>query len=290
MITPEQRELRKRYLGSSDLAAVLGMDSWRTIGDVWLEKTGRLEPDESENEAQEFGTTFEGAVLDHFEKKQGVRLARHQFFINGVFCSNLDGFIDGSSPEVVEAKTSGSNVEWGPAGTDEIPERVLVQVHEQMYVVTQATQKECRIAWIPVLLPAYRHFEVRIYQIKRNDALMEAAVRIGDQFWQNHVLTNTPPESFVPTLDTLKRVRRVPNKTVTIADQLVLDWTDAAIQLGAAKKRADETQAAVLAAMLDAEGAQWSGGVLTYFEQSRKGYTVQPTSYRVLRRVKEKKA
>jgi predicted phage-related endonuclease len=288
MITKEQRELRKKYLGSSDLPSVLGMDSWRTIGDVWLEKTGRVVVDEKESVAQDFGTTFEGAVLDHFEKKQGVTLERHLFFTNGVFCSNLDGLIDGSSPEIVEAKTSGSNEAWGPAGTDEIPERVLVQVHEQMYVVSKATQKECRIAWVPVLVPAFRHFEVRIYQIKRSDVLMDSAIRIGDQFWKNHVLTDIPPESFVPSLDVLKRTRRIPEKTVTIADQLVLDWADASIQLSAAKKRADEAQAAVLAAMLDAEGAEWSGGTLTYFEQSRKGYTVEPTSYRVLRRVKGK--
>ena len=290
MITNEQRELRKKYLGSSDLPSVLGMDSWRTAGDVWLEKTGRIVIDEKESEARDFGSTFEGAVLDHFEKKHGVTLERHLFYTNGVFCSNLDGLIDGSEPEVVEAKTTGQGEEWGPTGTDEIPERVLIQVHEQMYVVSKATQKECRIAWIPVLVPAYRHFEVRIYQIKRNDVLMESAIRIGDQFWKNHVLTDTPPESFVPSLDVLKRTRRIPNKTVTVADQLVLDWTDATIQLAAAKKRADAAQAAVLASMVDAEGAEWSGGLLTYFEQSNKGYTVDPFSYRVLRRVKGKKA
>lgn len=290
MITKEQRELRKKYLGSSDLPSVLGMDSWRTIGDVWLEKTGRVVIDEKESDAQGFGTTFEGAVLDHFEKKHDVTLKRHLFLSNGVFCSNLDGMIDGSSPEVVEAKTTGIGEEWGSTGTDEIPERVLIQVHEQMYVVSKATNKECRIAWVPVLIPAYRHFEVRIYQIKRNDSLIDSAVRIGEQFWKNHVLTDVPPESFVPSLDILKRTRRIPSKTVSIADQLVLDWADASAQLSAAKKRADEAQAAVLAAMIDAEAAEWGGGTITYFEQSRKGYTVEPTSYRVLRRTKGRAA
>jgi predicted phage-related endonuclease len=198
MITKEQRELRKKYLGSSDLPSVLGMDTWRTIGDVWLEKTGRVIVDEKESGVQDFGTTFEGAVLDHFEKKHAVTLKRHQFFAAGSFCSNLDGLIDGSSPEVVEAKTSGLADEWGPVGTDEIPERVLIQVHEQMYVVSEATQKECRIAWVPVLIPAFRHFEVRIYEIKRNDALMESAIAIGNQFWREHVLTDTPTKDFVP--------------------------------------------------------------------------------------------
>ena len=289
MITKEQRELRKKYLGSSDLPSVLGMDSWRTIGDVWLEKTGRVVIDEKESSVQDFGSTFEGAVLDHFEKKHAVTLKRNQFFTNGVFCSNLDGLIDGSSPEVVEAKTTGLADEWGPIGTDEIPERVLIQVHEQMYVVSKATQKECRIAWVPVLIPAFRHFEVRIYQIKRNDALMESAIQIGDLFWRNHVLTDIPPESFVPSLEVVKRIRRTPNKTVEIADELVVDWFEAVDALAKAKRRADWTQAAILAAMDDAEAARYSKGCLTYFEQSRSGYTVQPTSFRVLRKMKGSK-
>lgn len=289
MITQEQRELRKRYLGSSDLPSVLGMDSWRTAGDVWLEKTGRIVIDEKETSVQDFGSTFEGAVLDHFEKKHGATLSRNQFFSSGFFCSNLDGLIDGSSPEVVEAKTSGLGEEWGPVETDEIPERVLIQVHEQMYVVSQATQKECRIAWVPCLIPAFRHFEVKIYEIKRNDALMDNAIVIGDRFWRNHVLTNIPPESFAPSLDVIKRARRTPNKTVSVADRLVLDWFEATEELSRAKKRADSTQAAILAAMDDAEGAEYSGGSLTYFEQSRKGYTVAPTTFRVLRRAKGSK-
>jgi predicted phage-related endonuclease len=286
MITAEQRELRKKYLGSSDLPSVLGMDSWRTIGDVWLEKTGRVVVDEKGSAVQDFGTTFEGAVLDHFEKKHSVTLERHLFLAHGVFCSNLDGLINGSSPEVVEAKTTGLGEEWGPIGTDEIPERVLIQVHEQMYVVSKATQKECRIAWVPVLIPAFRHFEVRIYEIKRNDALMESAIAIGDQFWRNHVLTDVPPESFVPSLEVVKRVRREPNKTVTVADSLVMDWFEATVALSKAKKRADDTQAAILAAMDDAEGARYTAGCLTYFEQSRSGYTVAPTKFRVLRKMK----
>jgi predicted phage-related endonuclease len=289
MITNEQRQLRKKYLGSSDLPSVLGMDSWRTIGDVWLEKTGRVVVDEKESAVQDFGTTFEGAVLDHFEKKRGVTLQRHLFFTNGHFCSNLDGFIDGSLPEIVEAKTSGLGEEWGPLGTDEIPERVLIQVHEQMYVVTKATGKECRVAWIPVLLPAFRHFEIRVYEIKRNDALMESAIAIGDQFWREHVLTDTPPQTFIPSLDVVKRVRREPNKTVTVADRLVMEWFEATAALSKAKKRVEDTQAAILAAMDDAEGARYGAGCLTYFEQSRSGYTVAPTKFRVLRKMKGSK-
>ncbi len=44
-ITNRQRKLRQDHIGSSDMAAILGVDPWRTAYDVWLEKTGsRSEP------------------------------------------------------------------------------------------------------------------------------------------------------------------------------------------------------------------------------------------------------
>lgn len=286
MITPEQRELRKKYLGSSDLPPILGLDPWRTQADVWLEKTGRLDREAKETEVQDFGQFFEGPVLDYFATKHRVTLERNLFLTNDIFCSNLDGLIDGSSPEVVEAKTTGKDEDWGPTGTDEIPERVLIQVHEQMYVVSHASGKDCRVAWIPVLLPGFRHLEVRVYRIQRNDMLMDNAIKIGDLFWRQHVLTDERPEVFKPSMEMLKRARREPNKTVTIEDKIVLNWADAIAIESSAKKLVEEAKTAVLAAMGDAEAGRWSRGLVTYLEQSNKGYTVAPFSYRVLRRQK----
>jgi len=282
MLSPEQRELRKKYIGSSDLPAILGLDKFRTIGDVWLEKTGRIAKSARETKPQGMGHSFESAVIDYFAAEQGVVVERNLFLTNDIYCSNLDGLIR-SVPEVVEAKTSGVDEDFGPTGTDEIPDRILVQVNEQMHVVSHALGKDCRVAWVPVLLPSYKHLEVRTYQIKRNDDLLENAIKIGNQFWHSHVLADTPPDIFKPSIDTLKRVHRQPNKTVTVADELVISWIDARdLRLQAEKdeKRALET---LLAKMVDAEGAAYSGGLFTYLEQNRKGYTVEPSTYRVPR-------
>lgn len=44
MITESERELRTRYIGSSDAAAVCGLNPYRSAYDCWLEKTHRVEP------------------------------------------------------------------------------------------------------------------------------------------------------------------------------------------------------------------------------------------------------
>ena len=49
-----------------------------------------------------------------------------------------------------------------------------------------------------------------------------------------------------------------------------------------AERRKGVSKANVIAAMSDAEAATWSGGRFTYFEHHRRGFTVEPTTYRQL--------
>lgn len=55
MITDKQREQRRRYIGGSDMAAILGVDPWKTQVDLWLEKTGRLVDEPLTSKAAELG-------------------------------------------------------------------------------------------------------------------------------------------------------------------------------------------------------------------------------------------
>lgn len=285
-LTPKQRKSRQRYIGSSDLAALCGLDPWKNASDVWLNKTGRLLPSlEKDTGVQEIGHSFERGIIDLFAKKNGVKVKRNVFLTNEMFCSNLDGLITERN-EIVEAKTTGKIEEWGPTGTDEIPERVLIQVHEQMYVVSHATGKECRIAWVPVLLPGYQNLEYRIYRIERNDALMESAIAIGVKFWTDHVTADLPPADFRPSMGLLKRVRREPESIVDVPDELVDEWLKADALAKEADKAADAAKLSLITAMRDAEGGRCSRGVLTYYQQHRNGYEVAPCDYRVLRKWK----
>ena len=63
MITSEYKLARKRYIGSSDMAAILGLSPYATAHDVFLEKTGRVEDDPG-NENTELGNRFEGALVE----------------------------------------------------------------------------------------------------------------------------------------------------------------------------------------------------------------------------------
>jgi putative phage-type endonuclease len=282
VITPEQRELRRKYVGSSDAPALFGLDPYRTAADVWLSKTGRVEDGET-TEAQDRGNLLEPAVLDWAEREIGEWFARGSFLASGHLCANFDGIHDGPgrtvSPFLVEAKTTTKADEWGEPGTDEVPERVIVQVHHQFVVAGH----DFRVAYVPVLMPLFGRFDFRMYEVRRDDALAEAVAARGREFMERYVLKDTPPPDVLPNLDVLRRVRREPGKVVQVADELVDAWQAERAARLEAEKREAEAQRALLAALGEAEAGDFGRGRVTYLETKRKAYAVEETTYRTLR-------
>ena len=71
-------EQRKRGIGGSDVAAIMGLSPWKSPLEVWLEKTNRAEsPDLSGKEAVAMGTELEGDVLEMYRRRHpGSRVQR----------------------------------------------------------------------------------------------------------------------------------------------------------------------------------------------------------------------
>jgi hypothetical protein len=89
-------------------------------------------------------------------------------------------------------------------------------------------------------------------------------------------------------METIKSRKRVPATTVDIADELVQDWLDAKKIASDAEKVKQKAQKAMLTALGDAEAGNCSMGLVTYLEQNRKGFTVEPSTSRVTRFKKAK--
>ena len=67
---------RKKGIGGSDVAAVLGLNPWRTPLDVFNEKTAETVDDKPQSEAAHFGTILEDVVADEFARRTGFKVAR----------------------------------------------------------------------------------------------------------------------------------------------------------------------------------------------------------------------
>ena len=285
MITEQQRTTRKRFIGSSDAAAILGMDPYRTAYDVWLEKTGKVDGFEG-NAATEAGNLLERACLD-WVAPQLSPFDRDVMEFSGDLIANFDG-LSIAKIFTVECKTTGivgpANAGYGDVTEGpcvEIPDANVIQVHHQMIVAGPC----CDIAYVPVLIGG-RGF--RLYTVPRLRDFAEVVWESGTRFMERHVKTDTPPPDSKPSLEVLKRMRREPEKVISIPDSIAYAWLNARDARLAAEKAEKAIEADLLTAINDAEAGDFSGGRITYFEQTRKAYAVKESTFRVLRTKKTK--
>ena len=179
---------RTGFIGSSDIAAILGLDPYTTILSLWAEKTGQIQPkDLSDNEAVEWGMRLEKIVAKKFADKHKVKLiAYKKRFVhpkyNFLTCE-LDTII-ANTDESVEIKTCNAWKFKDWEQPDEIPAQYICQV---MFALGLSNRK---IGHIAVLVGGQRYIEKKIiFDQKVFDSMVEKAVA----FWQNYVLTKIMP-------------------------------------------------------------------------------------------------
>lgn len=282
MLTQDEIERRRHFLTATDVPQILGKSPWGNASDVYLNKVHRRQF--KGNAATEAGTLLEPAVVAWAHQQLGgVVEGDWRVHENGINACSLDAMtLDG---EPVEAKTSGivgpgSPHQWGEPGTDEIPDYYLLQVHAQL-LVTGAKR-----AFVPALIGG-RGFVM--YVVRSHQGLEDQIQRASEQFWTEHVEARIQPDK-TPKLETLKQLRREPESVVSIPDELVELYLAAKAEEKAAVAKAEAAQTQLLASLGVAEAGDYSGGRVWYSEQTRKGYQVQESTYRVLRVKAAKKA
>ncbi len=281
-ITEHQRKDRRKYLGSSDIAALFvdeqgaSLDPFKTATDVWASKVFELEPDKK-SKAQDRGNRYESALIEFAAQELGVFIDTDPGVLNfidkkhlgadgqPIFACNLDGRclkVNSFEPEIVEAKTTGLTGEWGEPGTDDVPLRVNLQVQHQM--LCSGFQR----AHIAVLLGKWGLTE-EMYLVERNEEIINAIIARGTQFWNDFVLTKTPPPATeAGHIETFKRIVRVPEKFAEIDSGKVFLWELCRSYRLDAEQKEKEAFAELLTHLGDAEGVHLEDGrMFTYLKQ-----------------------
>ena len=183
--------VRKNGIGSSDAAAAVGLNPYKSQLELWMEKTGRdadlPKPDPDDDSSPMYwGTLLEAFVATHYTKKTGNKIRR----VNAVLqhpeyawmLANLDREVMGSAEvQVLECKTAGMN--GARLWKEGVPEYVQLQVMHQLAVTGKAA------ADVAVLVCGN---EFRTYRIERDEAMIARLIELEAQFWQ-YVETDTPP-------------------------------------------------------------------------------------------------
>lgn len=273
-ITANQLAQRAEGIGASEVAAVLGLDPYRTAYDVWAEKTGKIvRADDPPSAAAEMGNLLEPVIGRMAEAEIGSRVVRPTGTYksdNGVMLANLDFQVGRAQrgADIVEAKSTHIAEGWGEAGSCDVPERVYLQVHAQMLCSASL------LAYVARLCGRFG-FEFALYRVPFNARLAHTIEDGVCAFWHNHVVKDIPPEDSVPSEETYKRFRRVARKSVAIAAELVADWRAKDAAAKTSEKLAADAKARVIAALGDAEEGTSDAGRVTYFEATRGGFDAE---------------
>lgn len=245
MLSSEQIAIRKTGVGSSESAQVLGCSPFGDASTLWLLKTGRVEPEISQ--AMLAGSWLEDGVANWAASLRGWTLQRVNRTLRhrkwSWVLSTPDRFLieEKRRKAQVEIKTTMSfstHEGWGEEGTDQIPSFYRTQVQQQMSVTGQ------EVTYVVVF--AFRERELRFYEVPHSDELEEVLLDSVSDFWNNHVVTDEPPD-LDPTTTFAKRY------LARISRQISKDIIQAPLRSDAVARRLFDAERAVESAAMRVE-------------------------------------
>lgn len=192
-MTPEERIERRKYLGASEVAAVLGMDPFKGPHDIWAEKMGLLGEAHEESEAAELGKLLEAPILARYASRNGAKL-----WTPGSMRSTTIPWAratpDSLESESLELATRNIQVKLVGARMlhhweSGVPDYVKLQVQWEMMVVGEHFPG-CTESKVVALLGGteYREFDVR-----RDEGVISALREVCGEWWARHIIGGEMP-------------------------------------------------------------------------------------------------
>jgi putative phage-type endonuclease len=274
-LSPEQLQRRRSFLGSSDVAAICGLDRYRTGLDVWLEKRGATEPAE-ESEAALMGHLLEPVVAQRYElANEGVTLIPVNEEVVGpmpFLAATLDYRAVSDTREwIVEVKTRSrfSMREWGEAGTDKVSPAVLCQVLWQ-----QAISGLTNMAEVAVLVDGR---EFRLYSVQHDAEVAADLMQIASDWYERHMVRGEEPplDGGQVAAYLQQKYKQALSKEVVAASehgaQLLAEYAIVSEKLKQLKQRQDELKQAAMLEIRDGYGIESEAGKMLWL--NAKGRT-----------------
>lgn len=276
---------RKKFIGASEVAAVLGLSKWKSPLSLWAEKTGRIQNNLSEFEAVEWGTRLEEVVAKKFSQLHGVKLmAYKKRFVHpehDFISCELDRIIVGTD-EICEIKTCSAYMlkEWGK---DDIPADYTCQVNLQMGLSGRDT------AWIAVLCGGQKYFE---RQVKFDKEFYDKQIESCVHFWNEFVKKDVAPMACASDNDLLgdlyPQSKPLAVKLSSEFDYLIEERAGAIEAKKEAENACKEVEAKIKQALGDSEAGETEKYLVTWKTINKPEFTVKASSFRTMRCTEKK--
>lgn len=297
---------RKKRLGSSDAPAAIGVSPFKSQRALYHEKAGDVEPDDlSDNEVIYWGNVLESPIRKRVSEMLRQEIPHEEFTIgvsdsHPFMAATLDGTLTanhfvrdlfeehglnppqaGTLGNLQIKTTSAWNVQnW----QEDAPLEYQVQTQSEIFVY------DMNWGVIAVLIGGQT---LKMFPFLRHENFCKGLTSQLAEFWRR-VQENDPPDAdgSDSTAETLKKMHpKDDGEVVTLPYEAVL-WDGEREQLkGEIKEKTKvvkELDNKIKAAIGSASIGQLPGGEFEYSYQlqKRKGYTVDPTEFRQLRRKK----
>jgi putative phage-type endonuclease len=269
----EWLEWRKKGIGGSDAAAIIGLNKYKSAFEVYAEKLG-LKTNTEDNESMRQGRDLEEYVATRFTESTGKKVRRrnamlqhpeHQFMI-----ADIDRWIVGENAGL-ECKTT-SVLNQHKFAQGEFPPNYYVQCMHYM-AVTGAER------WYLAVLVLNKAFHV--FTIERDESEIQALIAAEKDFWENHVMKQiTPaPDGSEATSEIIKQLYPEAKRQDQVAlfgqEEKIEQYLSLNAKLKELERERDKLKQELQLAMGDAEIGQAQGYVIKWKNQVRQTLDTQ---------------
>ncbi len=183
----EWLKYRTKGIGGSDVSIIAGINPFKSAHQLWLEKTGQIEPEQTDSEYAHFGTLLEPIVRREFTQRTGIRVRQKHMLLQSeeypFMFADLDGVInEDGEMAVFEAKTASAYKQevW----EEGIPVPYILQVQHYM-AVTGAKR-----TYIAALVGGNHFYH---HAVERDEEMIGKIIAMEKYFWETHVLGGMEP-------------------------------------------------------------------------------------------------
>ena len=262
---------RKKHIGGSDVAVMLGLSEYKTPYQLWEEKTGRAS-NTVDNKATRRGIILEPAIARYFKEETGLALLTNQdeaprSYIHPAhnFMSvTPDGMImSGPHSGVYEAKSTRAIID-----KENLPLTWFCQLTWGIGILHDLREVDGTanyLAWIDGTMTFDNqlvNFDPQFYQF-----LIDKA----GEFWK-YVTTDTPPPA-MNAEDTERMFRKaISGKTIEATPDLLHEFEELRMSRQAmkeAEQKKDEIEDRIKMILKDSEGVMYAGKLLCTWKNTK---------------------
>ena len=183
----EWLKYRTKGIGGSDVSIIAGINPFKSVHQLWLEKTEQVEPEEQQSEYAHFGTLLEPIVRKEFMERTGICVRQKHMLLQSkeypFMLADVDGVINADGEICIfEAKTASAYKQetW----EEEVPAPYILQV--QHYMAVTGAKK----TYIAALVGG-NHFYY--HEVLRDEEVIAKIIAMEKHFWEYHVLGGVEP-------------------------------------------------------------------------------------------------